>query len=1316
MKGYKGDFKLSLGVLSIFAILSLFALFVVPVLSSDASSRAVGGAFNITFDTVPLYINWTNDIINVSGKVAGLELYVENSSTQITANYSQDSFYTTGPKTYPNLDSVNYAKCFDSGTNYGMKFMVQNGSGFLSNRSTLNAGESSIYNLSIWTECPPGRYYGDFNILNITNSSFTSGSCYGNVTALIDVSINKNNTLLNTTLSGVFYGRFPGNYTDYHSYFFNTSEFENASSIRINLTGFSQDLDMFLFDENGKLINASMNRGAVHEKITYLHLPYNKMWEIRIFGNVTANQDYKGALHFSRMDINESEMDFGVLEPRQDKSNVFRMNNTDTQNVTNVNEIKEVYRLQTWTNGGGGFNANNYSIRLLVPKFATQVMVRVEWASESLLSGNVSNWTLRVTDPNGNLLGTSLGHHLSANVTNATATESVTVTSVGSGREGYWNISVILANTSEEKVPNIYNITAYTWFNASEWIATNFTNSTTFSGAGLGAPANATADINVSITVPDERLINGSYHGFLRYTNGSGWEINLPLKFDVEAGLLIINQNMSNSTTVFTINENIGIDKNRFVNITYNNTGGYHIFFNYTTSSFNLTNGGSWINFTIDSWPGTTSGDGGRMIPAYSSGTLDITLNVTNVTTNDKAGTYMGWLAINTSLGPLGMNDTTSSYPYGCFNLTLNVTMNNDITINITGISADSQGGLPYEMENITANDTFMFNFSVVLANGTRVPLAYTAQITGVWINESNITSYGAYLNDTSQGKASGLCEGPSFTGSCYVNATLRPRIVGGKYIIYLNVSYDTGRVNLTGIGSYSYLFLNSTGINMSINNNGAGGTTRSIGTVDEGDYVYFNMTVNNFGNETANGKLLMGTCSYATIESYASLDLNSATDCHASKSSNYFMLDIPPQQTCWFAWKITASAIDGSNKTCTGTNLISVNATEPGFVNITGITLTVGNADASSSDSSNGDSTDGGDDSTDTYDRSISITDYESELSIALGGTGSSNITVKNTGDVSITAIIDNITIDGMETSHVPSYCNLASNGECDFEVTFNVYNTTKLGNHAGTYKVCTSGYCSDYNDEESFTVVVLSTPEREIEINESYENLSVMVSQLTNEFNSLKPTILGLVAENNLTRIEDLVNETNTLIQNAWAAIIENDYITAEEMLLEVEEKISMISFGISELQTEANINRGAQEGAIWIWVIIGVIIAGAAGFLIYMLMPPSGYHPKYGYTKQQGIFRKIKRFFKRKGKSAKIKSKMSMKNVKRVFKRPDDHARSANYAKEGVGSFYAGYKYEKPSESGFNYTGQNISQRIKRLFRRKKQHDIYEYTNAR
>jgi hypothetical protein len=1307
MKGFIGAVKLGAGVLSIFTLLTLLMFYVVPVFSSEANSIAVGGAFNVTYDSSPLYINWSSDIINVTGKVDGLVLYIQNGSTRITANYTQNSFYTTSPKTYPNLDTTNYAKCFTSGSNTGMKFNVQNASsGIFSNTSQLNTGSMYwLLNLSAHTECPPGRYYGYFNILNKTNSSFTSSSSYANVTALIDVTINKNNTLNNATLSGPFYGRFPGNYTDYHSYYFNTSEFENASSLTLTLSGFSENLDLFLFDTNGDLVNASTNKGSVTEKISYLHLPYNQRWEVRIFGNVSANQDYTGNLYFSRIDVNVSSMDFGTLDPKQDKSSVFRMNNTDSQNVTGVNEIAEVYRFQIWDNQTTGFNVANYSTQLLVPKFATQVMIKIEW-SEHMNTGNVSNWTLRVTDPNGNLLGTSQGHYHSANVTNATATEYVTVTSVGLIREGYWNITVM--NASNDWPLNPYNISAYVWFNASKWISTNFTNSTLLEGFG-NASVNNTYDINVSITVPDEGFINGSYRGFLRYTNSSGWEINVPLRFDVKAGLLILNQNMSNATTIISINDNIGFNRNRFMNITYNNTGGYDIYFNYTTSSFNLTNGGSWINFTVDSLPGVTTGVG-HLISAYSASSMDITLNVTNITTNDKTGTYSGWLAFNTSIvSTQNMNDTTRSYPYGSFNLSLSVNLNNNVTINISGIPLDSQGGLGYVMENKSTNGTFMFNFSVTLANGTRVPLSYPALISRIWINESNITSYGANLNATSQGKAAGMCD----NGFCYVNASLRQNLVGGKYIVYINATYDTGRMNLTGTGSYNYLHLNNTGLNITITNNGAGTTTRSIGTIDEDNFVYFNTTVSNYGNQTANSKFSLSGCSYVTIESYASRRTNNANDCRTSKTSDYFMLDIPAEKTCWFSWKITASAIDDSNKTCTGTNLISLNATESGFGNITDITLTVGNADASASEGDD-DNGDGG--SPTAYDRSLDITNHESSLTAVLGETVKTNITVKNTGDVSTTVKIDSVTIDGMTTSFIPSYCNLGSSNSCDFEVTFNIDGDTNIGIHSGTYRVCTSGYCDTYYDTENFIVTVLPTPERETEINESYQNLSAVFQTFVNQFNTIKPSLSGLVSENNLTRVEGLVSDTTTLIEQAWAAIISGDYITAEESLTEADEKISMISNGIADLQKEADTNRALQGGGIWLWVIIGVIIAGAAGFLIYMLMPTSGYHPKYGYHKQS-TSKNIKIFFKRKGRAATIKSRMNIKGVRRIFS--SKKQADTEYARHGVRDFYEGYKYEKSSSPssrlGFNQQNSRFFGKIKKMLKRSKQHDISDYTKS-
>jgi len=1295
MKGYTGAVKLGVGVLFTFAIFSLFLFCAVPVLSSDASSVSNGTAFNVTYDSSPLYINWSGDIINVTGLYDGLILYIKNSSTDIYSNYSQSSFYTTSPRTYPNLNSEVYERCIGDGTN-GMKFKIQNAStGIMSNASYVDNSSVWISNLTINWECPPGRYTGHFSIYNLTNSSL-----FANVSAIVDIPVNKNNTLDNITYQGFFSGTMPASYHSYHSYFFNTSELDNATSVTITLSGFSQDLDMFLLDGNGILVNSSMNVGSsASEKIRYMHLPDNEMWEIRVFGNVTSSQDYTGYLYFSRIDVNETVIDFGTLGPESYESSVFKLNNTDTQNVTNVNEVMELYKIDRWTNNSHGFNAANYSTELLVPEFAEKVTIKVEWARHP--TGNVSNWTLRVTDPNGNLLGSSQGHYVSANISNTTSTESVTVTSIGSGQEGYWNISVV--NASNEKPLSVYNITAYTWLNSSKWISTNFTNGTTLAGAGIGENAlNATVDVNLTVNAPIEKFINGSYMGFLRYLNGSGWETSVMFKFDVKAGLLVLHHNISNSSTIFTITDNVGFDRNRFMNITYNNSGGYPIYYNYSTSSFNLTYGGSWINFTVDSWPGVSTSNG-YMIPEYSSGTINITLNITNVTTNDVVGTYTGWILFNTTRSAdQNMNATTRSYPYGNFNITFNVELNKNVTINITEIES---AGLGNEMENVSVNGNFTFNFSVTLANGTRTAVDSPAYITRIWINESNITSYGVDLTDIRQGKAVGMCS----DGFCYINGTVRSGLVGGRYVVNMTVMLDTGRVNLSGTYSFNHLIINNTGINMSINNNGLGSVNKIMGTIDEGSTKYFNLTVTNYGNKTANGKLQMSAASHASVLANGySGRMDSSDDCMTAYDSanRFYLVDIPSGKSCWFVWSITANSIDGTN----ASNNLIVNITDPGFVNITGINFYTGNKDASTSttDDDDDDTTPTDDDTDDTYDRSLSIISHDLFMEITLGESGQTNVTVQNTGDVTSTAKLS-VTIDGVTASVTPSYCNLATTEDCDFQVSLDVNEDTHLGNHSGTYKAYVSGYSDTWYDEESFVLRVLSTPEREQEINASYQNLSAMAENLTTEFEILKASILGLVAENNLTRVNNWMTDVNTWIGEAQTAISSGDYITAEEKLNEVESTMTLITAGMAELSAEAEVNRAAQQGSIWIWVVIGAIIAVAAGFLIYMLMPQSGYHPKYGFSKEN-IFERIKRFFKKKGKSKAIKDKMNMKSVKKAFKRDDHHTNAANYAKKDIKNFYAGSKYEKSSSrSNIGYGNSSklnsLTNKVKKTIHRKK-----------
>ena len=94
------------------------------------------------------------------------------------------------------------------------------------------------------------------------------------------------------------------------------------------------------------------------------------------------------------------------------------------------------------------------------------------------------------------------------------------------GNEGLWNITVV--NVTGGSLCH-YNVTAYLWFNASQWLGKNST--VTY------LERDSFAQVNTTLTVPAVDVLNGEYGGYLEYYKSQGWVTRLPLSFNVSAGI-----------------------------------------------------------------------------------------------------------------------------------------------------------------------------------------------------------------------------------------------------------------------------------------------------------------------------------------------------------------------------------------------------------------------------------------------------------------------------------------------------------------------------------------------------------------------------------------------------------------------------------------------------------------------------------------------------------------------------------------------------------------------------------------------------------
>ena len=178
------------------------ALFAVSIFAVSSSL----GQFSVVPDSI--MFNWTNDYranITITPTPGPLVIYIQNIATGIDNNYSQLGEY---PKT--NAPYVKYwwnesiPGCFYSQIpaipNRNNPILAQNSTGDYINMTNISA--AAVFTITNNVTCPPGRYWGYLTVSNSSNE--TNPQDHANITVTMDVPINTQNELSNSTGEGDF--------------------------------------------------------------------------------------------------------------------------------------------------------------------------------------------------------------------------------------------------------------------------------------------------------------------------------------------------------------------------------------------------------------------------------------------------------------------------------------------------------------------------------------------------------------------------------------------------------------------------------------------------------------------------------------------------------------------------------------------------------------------------------------------------------------------------------------------------------------------------------------------------------------------------------------------------------------------------------------------------------------------------------------------------------------------------------------------------------------------------------------------------------
>lgn len=594
----------------------------------------------------------------------------------------------------------------------------------------------------------------------------------------------------------------------------------------------------------------------------------------------------------------------------------------------------------------------------------------------------------------------------------------------------------------------------------------------------------------------------------------------------------------------------------------------------------------------------------------------------------------------------VGYNVTIMSVSPSSINASLNVTVN---------ISVEYTNGDP-------VNDTTVYNITLLDK--------YSGSTVDTWNSADAVFSSSFDASENSSGYYSFNIT------SYYVYNSPKPGVH--------NLSVTASRGNYSGTSSgLDYYFLTVPDFSIQISG--------LVTTLQEGNVDTFSVTVKNIGNSTAYSVKVYPVDQYKVSIVPATSNLNTIASGN-QKNSGLTLTASSVDDDLVGSFRLRVSAISSNGTSVFNatsslfTLIVTDSAADGDGLDGGGVTGCSDDADCPS-----GYYCSGGTCYLQQY--AISITSYQSLVKANWSSYVTTSVTVKNTGHKSMTGKLT-VTVGGMNITVLPSSFSMDPDVSSVFVVNISVPETAVLGNHSGTFKAYVNENTNVYQTK-TFTLNVLSTPEKKEEINKTYHNYSAILDDLKERFERLKA--IGFINESNLTEVELLLNASIQFMDDLKEALDELDYESADLLLETINTSLINLGSEIEDLELTQQEQMGGELSGVWLWVVIGAVVVIVVGFLVYLLMPSfKGYHPRYGYKPviKESFFDKMGKKFSRKPKKEKFKEP----------ERPREEYKPAY--REGYEKVSSEYKYKKGTFS-------KIKEKLKR---KKKQKEVSEYFGSR
>ncbi|MBU1135098.1 MAG: hypothetical protein KKG13_01105, partial [Nanoarchaeota archaeon] len=781
-------------------------------------------------------------------------------------------------------------------------------------------------------------------------------------------------------------------------------------------------------------------------------------------------------------------------------------------------------------------------------------------------------------------------------------------------------------------------------------VTSNFTSSDYF------LPNNFSTDMELNLTLPSVGIYGGWYNGTLKYYN-SNFNTTLPIIFNVSAPEMWIETNISspmrlmpNGTIIFKTNF---WRYSQSFKIYVNNTGVKDLTTVLINLTGNLTNGTNtmpiWnLTMTPSNGSGVSVEDYGNMqlgsVPASDDSYITLSINTSECGSGAECGEgdYDTVLLISSDNGQ----------PFTDANLTLriNVTHNLDITANsITAYTYANSSSLTAPVitragVNITINFTAKYADGSYMANLDATNMTIFDDYTGDWKGYSygNVSSFdsassafGVYaMNISTPAMSSGRAE--------FDIHNLKIQVNDG----YSNVGNGTTSYNLSAPEPYATFSVSDNQLNLSSVEN----ATLTVRFGNNGTETLYNMSVLLGINATSGLTMSKVVCNMT--ESNLTLNITAG-----ELNTTLCIITLTP--TAVGDYNVSTSSIGAKDQYG-----VDYNGTQEYYV--------VGVFSGTGSSSGDDEGTGGDDDVVLVAD--LLITTSPSAMEIMQGESNSTTVMANNTGTKAAKVKLE-IELAGIQTDIVPTETTISSGKGKTFTVDITIPDDFEIGEHSTNFKAYVSTDSNIY-DTKSFILTVTPTEATKQEINALHAEYTNNYNEIYSEFYNLVNE--GKVSNDNKTMVESLLTQVKSDLDAAATAIAADDYLAANSLLNSVNVNIDRIRNYMDDFEAGGQGGSGAFA-PLWMWIVIGLIVAGGVGFLIYMLMPPEGYSIKYGYKppKKENFIIKLRT----------LKSKLTnifpgKKAILITSKKKDDKTKKKKEVR-----YVAGYEKALPTDYKFS-----------------------------